>query len=54
VEIDGLDLRLEKNPAGKGNWEDFGGGGRRSVGSYVFRRRQPGRRWGRFRRATAA
>ena len=27
VEIDGLDLRLEKNPAGKGNWEDFGGKG---------------------------
>jgi len=27
VEVDGLDLRLEKNPAGKGNWEDFGGKG---------------------------
>jgi AsmA protein len=27
VEIEGLDLRLEKNPAGKGNWEDFGGKG---------------------------
>lgn len=25
VEIDGLDLRLRKNAAGKGNWEDFGG-----------------------------
>jgi AsmA protein len=24
VEIDGLDLRLVKNGAGKGNWEDFG------------------------------
>lgn len=24
IEIDGLDLRLEKNGAGKGNWEDFG------------------------------
>jgi AsmA protein len=26
VEIDGLDLRLRKNSAGKGNWQDFGGG----------------------------
>lgn len=25
VEIDGLDLRLRKNAAGKGNWQDFGG-----------------------------
>ena len=25
IEIDGLDLRLEKNAAGKGNWEDLGG-----------------------------
>ena len=25
VEIDGLDLRLVKNAAGKGNWENFGG-----------------------------
>lgn len=25
VEIDGLDLRLVKNAAGKGNWQDFGG-----------------------------
>jgi AsmA protein len=25
IEIDGLDLRLQKNAAGKGNWEDFGG-----------------------------
>ncbi len=25
VEIDGLDLRLVKNAAGHGNWEDFGG-----------------------------
>lgn len=25
IEIDGLDLRLRKNAAGKGNWEDFGG-----------------------------
>jgi AsmA protein len=24
IEIDGLDLRLKKNAAGKGNWEDFG------------------------------
>jgi AsmA protein len=24
IEIDGLDLRLQKNVAGKGNWEDFG------------------------------
>ncbi len=24
VEIDGLDLRLQQNAAGKGNWEDFG------------------------------
>jgi AsmA protein len=24
VEIDGLDLRLRKNAAGKGNWQDFG------------------------------
>jgi AsmA protein len=24
IEIDGLDLRLQKNAAGKGNWEDFG------------------------------
>ncbi|HEX4377337.1 MAG TPA: AsmA family protein [Steroidobacteraceae bacterium] len=24
VEIDGLDLRLQKNAAGKGNWENFG------------------------------
>jgi AsmA protein len=24
VEIEGLDLRLKKNAAGKGNWEDFG------------------------------
>jgi len=24
VEIDGLDLRLRKNPAGRGNWQDFG------------------------------
>jgi AsmA protein len=24
IEIDGLDLRLRKNAAGKGNWEDFG------------------------------
>jgi AsmA protein len=24
IEIDGLDLRLRKNPVGKGNWEDFG------------------------------
>jgi AsmA protein len=23
IEIDGLDLRLVKNPAGKGNWQDF-------------------------------
>ncbi len=28
VEIDGLDLRLRKNSAGKGNWQDFGGGNR--------------------------
>jgi AsmA protein len=28
VEIDGLDLRLRKNAAGKGNWQDFGDGGR--------------------------
>jgi AsmA protein len=27
VEIDGLDLRLRKNAAGKGNWEDFSGSG---------------------------
>lgn len=25
IEIDGLDLRLRKNAAGKGNWEDLGG-----------------------------
>jgi AsmA protein len=25
VEVDGLDLRLYKNPQGKGNWEGFGG-----------------------------
>ena len=25
IEIDGLDLRLVKNTAGKGNWQDFGG-----------------------------
>jgi len=25
IEIDGLDLRLLKNAAGKGNWQDFGG-----------------------------
>ena len=25
IEIDGLDLRLVKNAAGKGNWQDFGG-----------------------------
>ncbi|MBS0580101.1 MAG: AsmA family protein [Proteobacteria bacterium] len=25
VDIDGLDLRLLKNPQGQGNWEDFGG-----------------------------
>ncbi|MFO1426391.1 MAG: AsmA family protein [Steroidobacteraceae bacterium] len=25
VELDGLDLRLRRNDAGKGNWEDFGG-----------------------------
>ena len=25
IEIEGLDLRLQKNPAGKGNWEDLGG-----------------------------
>ena len=25
VEIDGLDLRMRKNAAGKGNWEGFGG-----------------------------
>ena len=24
IEIDGLDLRLQRNAAGKGNWEDFG------------------------------
>lgn len=24
IQIDGLDLRLKKNSAGKGNWEDFG------------------------------
>lgn len=24
IEIDGLDLRLQQNAAGKGNWEDFG------------------------------
>lgn len=24
IEIDGLDLRLQQNPAGKGNWEDWG------------------------------
>jgi AsmA protein len=24
IEIEGLDLRLQKNAAGKGNWEDFG------------------------------
>jgi len=24
IEIDGLDLRLKKNAAGKGNWQDFG------------------------------
>jgi AsmA protein len=24
VEIDGLDLKLKQNPAGKGNWEDWG------------------------------
>ncbi len=24
IQIDGLDLRLKKNAAGKGNWEDFG------------------------------
>jgi len=24
IEIDGLDLRLQKNAAGKGNWEEFG------------------------------
>lgn len=27
VEIDGLDLRLRKNAAGKANWQDFGGKG---------------------------
>jgi len=27
VEIDGLDLRLHKNAAGRGNWQDFGGKG---------------------------
>jgi len=27
VEIDGLDLRLRKNAAGKGNWQDFGSNG---------------------------
>ncbi len=26
VRVDGLDLRLKKNAAGKGNWEDFGRG----------------------------
>jgi AsmA protein len=26
IEITGLDLRLHRNAAGKGNWEDFGGG----------------------------
>src|ERR1700739_2798314 len=25
IEIDGLDLRLQKNAAGQGNWENFGG-----------------------------
>lgn len=25
IEIDGLDLRLSKNAAGRGNWQDFGG-----------------------------
>jgi len=25
IEVDGLDLRLVKNAAGKGNWQDFGG-----------------------------
>jgi AsmA protein len=27
IEIDGLDLRLLKNAAGRGNWQDFGGQG---------------------------
>src|SRR6185312_6742571 len=30
IEIDGLDLRLLKNAAGKGNWQDFGGSGSKS------------------------
>lgn len=30
LEIDGLDLRLLKNAAGKGNWQDFGGSGSKS------------------------
>ena len=25
IDVDGLDLRLQRNPAGKGNWEGFGG-----------------------------
>ncbi|HVW68660.1 MAG TPA: AsmA family protein [Steroidobacteraceae bacterium] len=31
IEIDGLDLRLHKNAAGKGNWQDFGGKGAAST-----------------------
>src|SRR5260370_32246617 len=29
VELDGLDLRLRKNPEGTGNWENFGQGPKR-------------------------
>src|SRR5260370_40229156 len=30
VELDGLDLRLRKNPEGTGNWENFGQGPKRA------------------------